>query len=147
MHSSVVLGAGPNATAAATATTISGANASSSGAPSNNDVLYVGGIDNYMYCMNTAPSTPDADRVVWKHLTGDTIYSTPVLAEDGLSLYFGDDDNNLYSLSTAKQTLKRVRWKFATGKGIDATPALSKDGSTVYIGSYDNYVYAVATGI
>ena len=108
--------------------------------------IFVGDSDNNLYALKPS-ATNDEDRLVWQHLTGDTIYSSPTVSPDGKVVYVGSDDNNLYALETSKLALKRVKWKFATEKGIDATPAVNADGSTVYIASYDKNIYAVTTDL
>ena len=100
---------------------------------------------------------------------GCQVPSSPVLSQDGGTVYFGSDDHKLYALHTANDTLQ---WSYTTGNWVSvghgcgrlwglvvwgsgsgawvgfqvySRPVLSQDGSTVYFGSLDNKLYALHT--
>ncbi len=72
----------------------------------------------------------------WAFETGDSVWSSPVVA-DGRA-YVGSYDGNLYAVDV--DTGEEV-WRFETDDRIDGTPAVV-DG-VVYVGSFDKHVYAV----
>ena len=83
-------------------------------------------------------SAPPAQlKLLWKYEAGDSVDSSPAIA-DG-AVYFGSLTGDLTSLdlSTGK-----VRWKYATGGSIgESSPAVA--GGTVYIGDGNGVVHAV----
>jgi outer membrane protein assembly factor BamB len=83
----------------------------------------------------TAP--PAQLKLLWKYEAGDSVDSSPAIA-DG-AVYFGSLTGDLTSLdlSTGK-----VRWKYATGGSIgESSPAVA--GGAVYIGDGNGVVHAV----
>jgi len=75
----------------------------------------------------------------WKFETGNYVYSSPAIGEDG-TIYVGSWDDYLYAINP-DGTLK---WKYGTGSGVNSSPAIGQDG-TIYVGSDDGYLYAIAT--
>lgn len=73
----------------------------------------------------------------WSFTTGDFIYSSPAVAEDG-TIYIGSADNSVYAINPDGTQ----KWSFATGDWVDASPAIGPDG-TIYIGSWDGSLYAL----
>ncbi len=63
----------------------------------------------------------------WKYKTGDEIFGSPAIGNDG-TIYVGSNDKNLYAINP-DGTLK---WKFNAGYGIKASPSIGTDG-TIYI--------------
>ncbi len=72
----------------------------------------------------------------WRYLTGDVVYSSPVVV-NGV-VYVGSADDYVYALNASNGTL---RWQYLTGNGVYSSPAVIK--GVVYIGSFDDYVYAL----
>jgi outer membrane protein assembly factor BamB len=75
-------------------------------------------------------------RIIWKHSLPGRAESSPVVV--GNSLYFGDEDGNLYSLSTRNG---HVRWATGLGGPVKAAPAYY--GGVLYVGDYGGYMNAV----
>jgi outer membrane protein assembly factor BamB len=82
------------------------------------------------------PGPRQFHRVKWKFATGDRVVSSPVWS--GGSIYFGSDDNNVYSVDAETGAQK---WMFRTRGPVPSTPAVA--GGAVYFGSYDGSFYAV----
>ena len=103
----------------------------SSPAIGSDGAIYIGGykIQNndtsYLYAINS-----DGTKR-WRYATPNGIYSSPVISQDGATIYFGCDDHILYALSTNGTTL---RWTFDAGATLTVSPAIGKDGA-IYFGS------------
>ena len=69
--------------------------------------------------------------------TGDWIYSSPVIADDG-TIYVGSYDNNLYAINPDGTQ----QWEFLTGSNVKSSPALGTDG-TLFVDSADGKLYAI----
>ena len=76
----------------------------------------------------------------WAFETGDSVWSSPVVA-DGRA-YVGSYDGNLYAVDV--DTGEEV-WRFETDDRIDGTPAVV-DG-VVYVGSGNGTLYALDAGV
>ena len=76
-------------------------------------------------------------EIKWSYPTGDSIYSSPALAQDS-TLYIGSDDGYLYALNRTGTLI----WRFQTGGAVFSSPTVGDDG-TIYVGSNDNYLYAI----
>ncbi len=63
--------------------------------------------------------------------------TSPSLGDDG-TLYFGSDDNHLYSVSPGGQ----LNWKFAAEGPVRSVPAITANGEIIF-GSSDHNLYAV----
>ena len=74
---------------------------------------------------------------MWNFATGDKIYSSPAIAQDG-TIYIGSNNGKLYAIHPDGSEM----WNFATGSAIYSSPAIALDG-TIYFGSWDHYLYAV----
>ncbi len=72
---------------------------------------------------------------VWSFQTGNTVTSSPAIA-NGV-VYIGSDDSNVYALNAA--TGKKI-WSFKTGDQVLSSPAVD---SLIAIGSNDDFVYAL----
>ena len=97
--------------------------------------LFIGSADGTVYALDAETGFMD-----WKYETGDTIWSSPTVA-DGV-VYIGSFDKKLYAINVDNGALK---WQpFSVTGAISATPLVS-DG-TVYFGSFDRHFYAVNTG-
>jgi outer membrane protein assembly factor BamB len=78
--------------------------------------------------------------VKWIFETGDLVYSTPAIDQQG-NLYFGCDDSFLYALHQDGSEY----WKYQTGGAIRSSPNISQRG-IIYFGSEDGYLYALIGG-
>ena len=73
----------------------------------------------------------------WSYATGNSVYSSPAVA-NGL-VYVGSDDDKLYALDAVTGSLK---WSYATGESIgESSPAVAN--GVVYVGSFDGKLYAL----
>ncbi len=75
--------------------------------------------------------------VKWSYSTGDKIYSSPSIANDG-TIYFGGADKYLYAFLPNGS----LKWKFLAGNWIYSSPSIANDG-TIYFGSFDKNIYAL----
>lgn len=64
---------------------------------------------------------------------------SPVIIDQGGTLYFGTDDRKVYAVNPDGTG----RWSYATGGVIRYSCAVSPDGSTVYATSGDGSIYAI----
>ena len=85
---------------------------------------------------------PSSSNLIWSFRTGNYVYSSPAVAEDGTT-YVGTapgtgDGGSLYAINL-DGTLK---WSFATGGGIYSSAAIGPD-NTIYVGSDDYKLYAL----
>jgi len=99
---------------------------------------YVGSADHYLYAYD------NLGNYQWRFKTGSYVGSSPTVSADGLTLYFGSYDGNVYAVNA--QTGAQV-WSFATGGAVYSSPALT-DSGVLYVGSDDGIVYSInaATG-
>jgi len=74
--------------------------------------------------------------IAWRFATGGRVLSSPVF--DRGSLYFGSDDQNVYSVNAETGV---QNWKFSTHGAVDSTPAV--DSGVVVVSSYDGCIYAI----
>lgn len=100
--------------------------------------LYFGTNDGKVYAINASSGEQQTPTEAWNapFVTGDKIWSTPVVSGD--TLYVGSFDKSLYAINTTDGTEK---WHYQTEGAIINTPVI-KDG-VVYFGSFDRYFYAV----
>lgn len=96
------------------------------------NVLYVGCTDSYIYALNA-----ENGNLLWKFKTNGPIESSVFVS--GTTVFVGSDDDSFYALNAATGELK---WKYATGFNVSSSPIVS--GETVYFGSDDGYLYALA---
>ena len=87
---------------------------------------------------------PDTPAVKWIFPTGDKIYGSPVIGDDG-TIYIGT--RGRHSTTTGSKLFAiypngTERWQWGPGHFIDSTPAIAHDG-TLYIGCWDKSLYAV----
>ena len=81
-------------------------------------------------------STP-SDNLIWTFQVPDEISGSPSVASDG-TVYFGCDDNNLYSVSAQGA----LNWTFDAGANVETKPAVRSDGVIIFGASDD--VYAIS---
>lgn len=96
--------------------------------------MYVGSTDNYLYAISPSGT------LLWRYLTGSSIYSSPAIGLDG-TIYVGSQDSYLYALSPTGA----LTWRYLTGNAISSSPAVASDGM-IYVGSNDHYFYAISAG-
>jgi outer membrane protein assembly factor BamB len=87
---------------------------------------------------------PDTPILKWIFPTGDKIYGSPVIGDDG-TIYIGT--HGRYSTTTGSKLFAiypngTERWQWNPGHFIDSTPAVAQDG-TLYVGCWDKSLYAV----
>ena len=75
--------------------------------------------------------------LLWRHGTGNQIWSSPAVAGD--VVYIGSNDGNVYALNASTGS---TVWTYATGGEVRSSPSVV--AGTVYFGSMDNKVYAVS---
>jgi outer membrane protein assembly factor BamB len=80
---------------------------------------------------------PQETSLLWTFRTGNSIASSPVLAEDG-TIYLASTDGNMYALDKQGQLL----WSFSADDAIFGTPAIAPDGS-IRFGTLNGTFYAV----
>ena len=80
------------------------------------------------------------DPLLWPpFVTGDKIWSTPVISEN--TAYFGSHDQNVYAIYLDEGRDTREKWRFATGGAVASPPLLFQD--LVIVGSFDKKLYAL----
>ncbi len=80
--------------------------------------------------------------VKWTYFTGNWIYGSPVIGNDG-TIYFGTAYGYpWYGYIYALCPNGTLKWRYKTNDVIRSDPAIGPDG-TVYCGSHDNYLYAL----
>jgi outer membrane protein assembly factor BamB len=96
------------------------------------ELLFVGGRDSQVYCINISTGMP-----VWKRLLWGEVWSSP--AVDTERVYVGVDDGNVYALNISNGG---TVWKTSIGPGaVRSSPALV-DGK-IYIGSGTSGLYCL----
>ena len=112
-------------------------NVETSPAIDENGVIYVGthfspGYGTFLFAIN-----PNG-TLKWKYPTSN-IYSSPVIADDGMIIFCDSDNWNINAIYPNNGTIK---WCYHAGTNIYSSPAIGDDG-TIYVGSIDNLVYAL----
>ena len=120
-------------------------------------LLYVSGIDGYLYAMDMgfsglAPGAQiDSDilNLAWRVAVGGEPEPAALIGGPAIDpdpdlpiVMVGSEDGNFYAFDAERGG--DPLWTFATGGSIWSTPVV-KDG-TVYFGSHDGYVYALRVG-
>jgi outer membrane protein assembly factor BamB len=103
----------------------------STAAVSDEGNIYVGGLDNNLYCLTSRGA------LNWTYATEFLIVNSPALGADG-GVIFGSS-LNLYSLASGGS----LKWSYACGSTgpIESSPVLGTNGA-IYIGSPDNRLYS-----
>ena len=92
---------------------------------------------NNPYERTISPANASRLHLLWSYQTGNTIDSSPVVA-NGV-VYFGSDDHWLYALDA---TSGKKLWSYQTGNNIwMSSPAVAN--GVVYFGSTDDWLYAL----
>ncbi len=74
----------------------------------------------------------------WSYATGDDVWTSPVIGNDG-TVFAASKDGKLYALNSDGE----LKWFFETNSYISySSPTIGSDG-VIYIGSTDNYLYAL----
>jgi outer membrane protein assembly factor BamB len=74
--------------------------------------------------------------LLWSYATGNSVYSSPAVA-NGV-VYLGSYDHKVYALNASTGA---KLWSYATGNVVDSSPAVAN--GVVYVASDDGNVYAV----
>lgn len=93
---------------------------------------FIGSDDTYLHALNLSTG-----RQAWKVESGAAIRSTPFVSQSEESIYFGNEDGDLFCVNFRGQ----VRWRFKAKRAITSSPIVA-DG-IVYFGSVDSFLYAV----
>ncbi len=67
-----------------------------------------------------------------KYLTGGVVDGSPVISNDGATVYVGSNDDYLYAINSSNCSLK---WKFPTSGIIESAPAFSPGGIGLCVAS------------
>jgi eukaryotic-like serine/threonine-protein kinase len=92
----------------------------------------------YQQTGNSASPAPSALKVLWSYDAGETVESTPAIA-DGV-VYIGGGDGELIALDLASGA---VRWRYKTAENLigESSPAVAN--GTVYVGDLGGILHAV----
>jgi uncharacterized repeat protein (TIGR01451 family) len=110
-----------------------------------NGVVYVGSQDDYRVSIggNVYALNASTGAKLWSFATGDTVFSSPAVA-NGV-VYVGSFDGNVYALNASTGA---KLWSFQTGYYVSSSPAVAN--GVVYIGagnaSFKGNVYAFSVG-
>jgi outer membrane protein assembly factor BamB len=112
----------------------------------NDDVIYVGDDDWYVYALKPAARlldpTPAAPFPLgageWRFRTNGEIESSAAVDPNDGTVYIGSDDGNVWAINPNGTE----KWRFPTGAQVESTPIIDVD-RTIYIGSTDGNVYAI----
>lgn len=96
----------------------------------NDEIIYFGCHDNYVYALSTKGS------LLWKFRTGNSIASSPAVG--GGKICIGSSDNCVYALDrkTGNET-----WRFRTGDEVVGDILFHAE--RIYFGSMDSYFYCL----
>ncbi len=81
---------------------------------------------------------PDEPALLWRFQTGASLFSSPVIANDG-TLYLASTDGKLYALDQSGT----MQWSFQAEEALFATPAIGPD-NTIYLGDLAGNYYAIS---
>jgi outer membrane protein assembly factor BamB len=85
---------------------------------------------------STASPAPSQDIGYWNATFGDTVWSSPAVA-DGM-VFVGSDDHSVHALNA---TNGMQIWNYTTGNLVRSSPWVY--GDKVYVGSDDSYLYCL----
>lgn len=77
-------------------------------------------------------------NLIWKYHLDDSILSSPILSEDGNTIYFSSQDNKIYSINTITNI---PNWIYKTNNFISTSPIINND--TIVVVSKDNNAYFI----
>ena len=118
----------------------------SSPALARDGTLYIGSFDSNLYALDSRTGA-----VKWKFATGEHIYSSPALDEDGAgrtrAIYIASTDGSVYALRPDGSLL----WRYDTGDVVRSSPVLGRapgGGRVLYVGNGAGTLFALdaATG-
>ena len=93
----------------------------------NNNYLYVGCDDNYLYKINIQGNEKDKSRIVWKFKTKGEIYYNPELHNN--KIFITASDQTLYSINQNGQ----LCWQYTLKEAILSQPFIYNN--LIYLGS------------
>ena len=102
-----------------------------------NATVYIGCGDGNVYALDVHTGT-----LKWRYVTGNGIYTSPVVKSDGSVVYATSSDNNLYAINALNG---RVIRSFLSGDGVYSSPTLTSSEAYIAFGSNDQSVYMVDT--
>ena len=97
--------------------------------------VFVGAQDNFIYAIDTNPST----SLRWRFQTGGPVKATPALGDNNV-LYVGSEDGIFYAIDIPSGN---EVWRFVVGFPIVSSGAIASDG-TVIFGAGNGILYALA---
>jgi outer membrane protein assembly factor BamB len=100
-------------------------------AAADENIVYVGSADGYLYAVDMT-----SGFAIWRYRTGKAVVSSP-LVTDGLVI-FGSVDSHVYAVDARNG---RERWKFQAGNQVTSSPV--RAGKTIYIGGVDGRLYGL----
>lgn len=91
----------------------------------------------YIFALNAT-----SGKLVWKFLGAKSVFSSPVLAPGGRTVFFASLDHNIYALE--RETGKLI-WSLDTGSEIESSPVVSRVDGTLFVGLIKDQLIAVNT--
>ena len=91
----------------------------------------------YIFALNAT-----SGKLVWKFLGTKSVFSSPVLAPGGRTVFFASLDHNIYALE--RETGKLI-WSLDTGSEIESSPVVSRVDGTLFVGLIKDQLIAVNT--
>jgi outer membrane protein assembly factor BamB len=114
----------------------------------NDDVIYVGDDDNYLYAFKPAARLADPNPVPplgtfpgageWRFNTGGEIESSAAVDPDDRTIYIGSDEGSLWAVNPNGTE----KWSYYTGAEVESSPLVDLDG-TIYVGSTNGRFFAL----
>ncbi len=93
----------------------------------------------YAIFFNSSLHSQTPGTLLWTFTTGNVIYSSPSVADDG-TIYIGSEDNRLHAINPDGTQ----KWQSPNlGDWIDSSPAIDSNGS-IYVGSWDNKLVKIS---
>ena len=85
----------------------------------NENMVYVGSWDNYLYAVNSMNGSLD-----WSFETSSYVTSSPAVDLDG-RIYFGSMDSLFYAVESNGS----LAWEYFVGQPVFSSPAIGGDGT------------------
>ncbi len=112
----------------------------------NDDVIYVGDDDDYVYAFKPAVRLTDPNAAAplplgpgeWRFRTNGEIESSAAVDPDDGTIYIGSDDGNVWAINPNGTE----KWRYDTGAEVESSPLVDLDG-TIYVGSTNGRFFAL----